>query len=181
MVISKRKLCKKIVKPFIQMNLIFIGGLFILSLIVSLFSQGPLSFLELIGLSLMGFMPLTIGLGPFIATNLVRGLKYIDEQEKFYEIEFDEDVNGILMERFIYEGSDWYIDVGGFQLMVFRNGFITAFEKYKKVSNRGVGRAYVTAVCVDGKKRRLSGSISSIARLRKWVGRCRKQDWLGIS
>ena len=173
---SKRKLCEKIIKPFIQMNMVFIGGLFILFLVVSFFNQGSLSFLELIGLSLMGFMPVTIGLGPFIATNLVRGLKYINEQEKFYEIEFDEDVENIMMENPIYEGSDWYIDVDGFRLVVFRNGFITAFEKYKKVSNRGVGRAYVTAVCKDGKKRRLNGSVSSIARLRKWVGRCRKQE-----
>ena len=175
MVVSKRKLCERIVKPFIHVNMVFIGGLLILFLVVSLFSQGSFSFLELIGLSFMGVMPTTIGLGPFIATNLIRGLKYIGEQEKFYEIEFDQDVKNIMMEKPIYEGLYWYIDVDRFRLVVFRNGFITAFEKYKKVGNRG-RRAYVTALCADGKKRRLSGSVSSIARLRKWVGRCRKQD-----
>jgi len=171
---SKRKLCEKIIKPFIQMNMVFIGGLFILFLVVSFFNQGSLSFLELIGLSLMGFMPITIGLGPLIVTNLTKGLKYIAEQEKYYEIEFDEDVKNIMMEYFIYEGLDWYIDVDGCRLVVFRNGFITGFEKYKKLDRRG-RRAYVTAVCVDGKKRRLRGSVSSIARLRKWVGICKKQ------
>jgi len=176
MVVSKRKLCKKIIKPFVQMNMVFIGGLLILFFVISLFNQEPLSFLELIGLSLMGFMPVTIGLGLFIATNLVKGLKCIADQEKFYEVKFDEDVKSILMEHFIYEDLDWYIDVSGFQLIVFKSGFIMKFEKYKKVGNRGGGRAYVTALCVDGQKRRLRGSVSSIARLRKWVGRCRKKE-----
>ena len=75
----------------------------------------------------------------------------------------------------IYKGSEWYIDVVGVQLIVFRNGFIKSFEKYKKVGNRAP-RAYVTAVCIDGKKRRLKASASSIASLRKWVGDCRKEQ-----
>ena len=154
MAISKKKLCEKIIKPFIQMNMVFIGAIFILFLIVSIFNQEPLPFLKLIGLSLLGFIPATVGLGPFIATNLIRGMKYINEQEKFYEIEFDEEASNIILEKPLYEGSDWYIDVDGFRLIVFRNGFITAFEKYKKVGNRGGGRAYVTAVCADGKKLR---------------------------
>ena len=175
MVVSKRRLCKKLIKPFLQMNMVFIGGLLILFLVVSLFNQHTVSLFSLVGFSLIGFMPLTIGLGPFIAINLIKGLKYINEQEKCYEIEFDEDARSIMMEGSIYEGLDWYIDVSGFQLIVFKNGFITKFEKYKKVGNRGGGTAYVTAICVDGKKRRLRGPVSSIARLRKWVGSCRKQ------
>jgi len=173
MVVSKKNLCKKIIKVFIQMNIAFIGGFFILFFIVSLFNQGSLSFFELVGLSLLGGLPMTMTLGPFIVIGLIKGLKSIAEQEKFYEIEFDEDVKNIMMENLIYEGSDWYIEMLGLQFVVFKNGFITRFEKYKK---SGKKMATVTAVCADGKRRRLGGSASSIARLRKWVGRCRKQE-----
>lgn len=79
------------------------------------------------------------------------------------------------MTGYLYEGLDRHIDIGGFRFIVFKNGFITGFEKYKKIGNRGGGRAHVTAVCIDGQKRRLSGTASSIVRLRRWVGKCRKQ------
>ena len=174
--VSKKQLCKKLIRPFIETCVAFSSGLFILFFVVSLFNQREIPFSEMLLLSVIGgVLPITVAVAPSMIINLVKGLRFIGEQEEFYQIEFDVAVDDVMKKRTIYKGSEWYMDVIGFQLIVFRNGFIKSFEKYKKVGNRAP-RAYVTAVCADGKKRRLKGSASSIASLRKWVGDCRKEQ-----
>jgi len=170
----KKELCKKLIAPFLQMCVVLSAVLFILFFTVSIFSGREIPVSEVLLFSLFGgIFPIMIAVGPLIVINLVKGLRIIGEQEEFYQIEFDLAVKEVMGKKTIYKGSDWYIDVVGGQLIVFRNGFIKSFEKYKRVGNR---IAHITAICVDGKKRRLKGSASSIASLRKWVGDCRKEQ-----
>lgn len=90
MPLTKRLLCKKMIKPLIIMNIVFIGAMFILFLVVWLFSQYPTSFVEIVIFSLIGGFPLTLVLGSVAIISIIKGLKYIKQQEEFYQIIFDD-------------------------------------------------------------------------------------------
>lgn len=165
MPLTKRILCQKMVEPFIIINIFLIGVMFILFLVVSLFNQSPISFVEVVILSVMSVFPLNLVLGPIAIISTIKGLNYIKEQEEFYQIIFDDSVKNISMKGYVYEGLDWYIDIDRLRFIVFKNGYITGFKKYKKIGNSGGGRVRVTAVCINGKKIRLKGTASSIAKM----------------
>ena len=179
MVVTKKSLCKRIIMPIITMSVGFASIMFIVYLVVSLLSDYHTPFMQIILFSLMSMFPIVLVLGITAIINISKGLKWIKEQEEFYQIDFDDDVKDVTMKtQSRHDGYDWYIDIEGFRMIVFKNGFIARFEKYKKVGWRHGGTEHITAVCLDGKKRRLKGGSPSITNLRKWVGKCRKQEKL---
>ena len=81
----KKELCQKLIMPFLQMCAVLSAVLFILFFVVSLFNQQEVPVSEVLLLSLFGgVIPVTIAVGLSIVINLIKGLRIIGEQEKFY-------------------------------------------------------------------------------------------------
>jgi len=99
----------------------------------------------------------------------LQDIHHIKKQEKYYGLNFNDEMKRLDIREFEHIDSNWLIIVSRFRVYAFKKGFLIDFGFQRKSFLGKKMETKVMASCADGKIRTLAGDSTTLIIIQEWA------------